>query len=90
MAGNYDPHKNNIPGANGVARALDPIRLISRLGHRGVLDPIRLIFGGHKIYILGQNFKLTFTPLDLVQSSPFDLKNDQQDRPHLLTATCAF
>ena len=35
-------------------------------------------------------FKLTFTPLNLVQSSPFDLQNDQQDRAHLLKATCVF
>ena len=40
--------------------------------------------------ILGQNFKTAFTPLNLVQSSPFDLKNDQQDRAHLLKATCIF
>ena len=29
-------------------------------------------------------------PLNLVQSSPFDLKNDVQDRAHLLKATCVF
>ena len=63
MGGNYDPHKNNIPGANGVARALDPIRLIFQARAPGVLDPIRLIFGGHKIYIFRSKLQTDFYPL---------------------------
>ena len=44
MGGNYDPHKNNIPGPNGVARALDPIRLIFQARAPGGRDPIKMIF----------------------------------------------
>ena len=88
MGGNYDPHKNNIPGANGVAKALDPIRLIFQARAPGGTGPHQVDFRGFTF--LGQNFKLTFTPLNLVQSSPFDLQNDQQDRAHLLKATCVF
>ena len=61
-------------------------------------DPIALYFlvllnripGVTKFTFLGQNFKLAFTPLNLAQSSPFDHQNDEQDRAHLLKATCIF
>ena len=45
---------------------------------------------GHEIYHFDQNFKPAFTPLNLVQSSPFDLQNDPPDRAHLLKAACVF
>ena len=59
-------------------------------GTGGYWTPSGWFSGVTKFTFLGQNFKLTFTPLNLVQSNPFDLQNDQQDRAHLLKATCVF
>ena len=79
---------------------MTPIKTIfeAPMGSPGHWTPSGSIFqarapggtGPHPVPFLGQNFKLTFTPLNLVQSSPFDLQNDQQDRAHLLKATCVF
>jgi len=77
------PIKTIFEAPNGVAGHWTPPGFIFQARAPGGTGP-------HPVPFLGQNFKLTFTPLNLVQSSPFDLQNDQQDRAHLLKATCVF
>ena len=57
------PIKTIFQAPMGSPEHWTPSGWFSRLGHRGVLDPIRLIFGGHRIYIFRSKLQIDFNPL---------------------------
>ena len=75
---------------SGVSELFADTHLTAGRSQREEIEGKTFKPGVTKFTILGKTFKPAFTPLNLVQSSPSDPQNDQQDRPHLLKATCVF